>query len=315
MKEQLVYKLTDVDADDGVDIFAIAPVLMQFGELVRSANAALDYGLDIDVRVKPFREGSWITEFVLQGSITQTLLSVLRTPEGQDLTMLLAFLGLGAKDGISGLAKVVRFTAGKVANFRKNTNNTITYVNDSGEELTVSMPEHQLVQSPVVQVNYYNSLIVPLDKFPAATAVSISIGNDANEVQRFTLHDKEAFDEYSKAELIEEAEENVSQMHGVFVKPKRGPYSGQEQQFSFIMGENVLYPVCIEDEEFLDRMRSGDIRPYSEDVLKVDLEVRQKRDVRNKITGSYAITKVIEYIKYEKPKQYSLDDFRSDGDS
>jgi len=137
MREQLIYKLSDVNADDGVDIFEIAPVLLQFGELVRSANGVLDFGLDIDVRVKPFREGSWITEFVLQGSIVYDLLSFLGTKDGQDLATLMAILGLGAKDGVAGLARVVRFVSGKVANFRRNHDDTVTYISDAGEELTV----------------------------------------------------------------------------------------------------------------------------------------------------------------------------------
>ena len=75
------------------------------------------------------------------------------------------------------------------------------------------------------------------------------------------------------------------------------------------MGENnVLWPVMIDDEVFLQRLRSGELRLYSEDVLRVDLELRQKKDPTNKILTSYAIKQVTEYIKYEKPKQLGMDD-------
>lgn len=309
MKEQFVYKLEGVNADDGVDIFAIAPVLMQFGELVRNASAVLDLGLDIEVRVKPFREGSWITEFVLNSTIAQDLLAFLRSPEGGDLLLLMALLGINVKEGIAGVAKVVRFTKGMVRKFKQNPDNTITYFNESGQKLTVSLEEHKLVQSPLIQNNYYNCLIAPLDTFPAASAVSIS-RNNQEEVQKFTSEDKPLFEEYRNAELDEDEveEEIVSTMHGVYLKPKRGSYSGREKDYSFFMGDNVLYPVTIEDRDFIDRLQAGDVRPFGDDLVKADLEVRQKKGVRNKVTTSYAITKVVDYTKYEKPQQYTIDD-------
>lgn len=92
----------------------------------------------------------------------------------------------------------------------------------------------------------------------------------------------------------------------MFVKPKRGPYSGDEKAYSFVMGDTVMWPVTMEDEAFLAKLKSGEVRPYSEDVLKVDLEFHQKKDSNNKVTTSYSITKVIDYIKYEKPKQIDL---------
>ncbi len=307
----VIYQLENIDAEEGIDVFEIAPVLMHFGELIRSANTVLGYEQKIDIRIKPFKEGSWITQFVLENTYISNLLSYLQSKEGTDLLLLLALLGLNnIREGIVGVAGIIRFTKGVVSNFIKSKDgNKVTYINEKGEKLTVSLAEHKLVQSPLIQNNYYNCTIAPLDKFPSATAVVIKVNKEGELEQKFTQADKSAFNAYIKSELLEDVEDNVVESKGIFIKPKRGSYSGTEQAYSFVIGDNILWPVAIEDEFFLNNLRSGDIRLYAEDVLKVDLEVRQKKDSTNRVRTSYAITKVIEYIKYEKPKQLNMKDF------
>lgn len=306
-KTQIVYKLDGINASDGVDIFEIAPVLMQFGELIKSANDVLGSDSKIDVRVRPFREGSWITDFIIHQSTVETLLTHLRSSNGQELMILLSLLGLNVQTGVTGVAAIVRKTKGLVNNYRKNDDETVTYVQPDGTEFTVTLPEHKLVQSPLVQVNYYNSVIKPLEKFPTVASVDVQVG-DNEEPQKFTRQDKESFDTYAQQELLEDVEDNVSTMNGVYLKPRRGSYSGEEKAYSFVMGDsNVLWPVTMEDQVFLGKLRSGDIRPYSEDVLKVNLEIRQKKDSANRLNAHYAITEVIEYIQYSKPQQIRLD--------
>ncbi len=312
---RLIYKLDGIDADDGVDIFEVAPILMEFGNLVKAANAVLEYDQKLDVRVKPFKEGSWITEFVFQSTVVQNLLTYLKSSEGTDLLLLMAFLGLSVKDGISGVPEIVRRTKGFVSRFKKNEDSTVTYETPDGGTFTVTLPEHRLVQSPLIQVSYYNSLIVPLDKFPTATSVEISdvlLDNkpQSDRPQRFTREDKESFETYRNTELLEDVEDNITRMDGIFLKPKRGSYSGTEQAYSFIMGDNnVLWPVTIGDNHFLNKLKSGEIRLFAEDVLKVNLEVKQRKDAANRIQTSYAIIHVLEYIKYEKPRQFRLEDY------
>lgn len=306
-KVQIIYKLENIDPDDGVDVFEIAPVLMSFGDLIRGANEALGLDQKIDVRVKPFRAGSWIAEFVLQNQPILNLLNYASTQEGQNLMTILALLGLNAKEGVVGLATLIRFTKGVVNNFRKSQDGkTVTYVNPSGEEMTVELPTHKLAQSPTVQGNFYNCVVIPFDKFPSTSAVSIQVNVPSSQPQVFTEADKPYFQTYAGTELLEDVEDNVSVSKGVFVKPKRGPYSGEEKAYSFVMGDTVMWPVTIEDESFLTKLKSGEVRPYAEDVLKVDMEIHQKKDSNNKVITSYSIVKVIDYLKYEKPRQINL---------
>lgn len=308
-RTQIIYKLDGIAAEDGVDVFEISPILMHFGELIRNANNVLGYEEKIDVKVKPFREGSWITDFIIQHSHTEHLLNYLKSDDGKDLVLLMSFLGFTVRDGITGLLGILRFTKGEVSNYFKNENgDKITYISPTGERLEVTMAEHRLVQSPIIQNNYYNCTVAPFEKFPSTTAVSFSPNEDTKNEQRITKDDKDFIEEYAKQELLEDVEDNITTLSGVYLKPKRGSYSGEEKAYSFIMGDNnILWPVTIDDEIFLNKMRSGELRLYSEDVLKVNLEINQKKDATNKVITNYSIIKVTDYIKYEKPKQLGLD--------
>ena len=285
---------------------------MHFGELIRSANAILGYDQKIDIKIKPFRDGSWITDFIIQHS--SQILDFFNSADGRNLMNLLAFLGLNVKEGVVGLIKIIRFTKGNVSNFRRiKEGNSVTYISPSGEELEVSLAEHKLTQSPLIQNNYYNCTIAPFEKFPSTTGVSFKVAADGSEEQKITREDRDFFEQYASIELLEDVVDNITMLSGVFLKPKRGSYSGEEKAYSFIMGDSVLWPVTIDDQAFLQRLISGEIGLYSEDVLKANLEIRQKKDLANKILASYSIMKVTEYIQYEKPKQLGLEDIVGGG--
>ncbi len=307
-KIELVYRLKNINADEGVDIFEIAPILMDFGNLIKSASDVLGLEQKIEVKVKPFKDGSWITEFLIH---TQQIRTLLMSPEVLAMEGLLGLLGFTLPNSIKGVATIIRFTKGKVNNFRKSEDGAVvTYTDEQGNKLEVNAAAHKLVQSPLIQQNYYSGVLASLEKFPAATEVEISIkGEDA---EGFTEQDRAYFEEYARTELLEEVEQNATIMSGVYIKPKRGSYSGEEKAYSFVLGENVIWPTTIEDQAFLDKVKSGELRLYSEDVLKVDLEVIQKKDSSNRLITQYAIKKVLEYIKYEKPHQFSIDDAFTD---
>ncbi len=306
MKVEIIYKLDGVNAEDGVDVFEIAPVLMNFGELVRSANSTLGYEQKIDVRVKPFEKGSWVTQFIFDQSTVKSLLTYLGSDEGKNLMTVLGLLGISnVKSIVTGVSGIVRWTKGKVNNFTKNEErNTVTYISPSGEKLEVTMAEHRLVQSPLIQNNYYNCIVAPFDKFPTTTGITFETKEGLDGIKKFTEDDKTYFEEYARTTLLDEAEENLSMLNGVFLKPKRGSYSGEEKAYSFIMGDNtILWPVTIDDKSFLEQLTKGEIRLYHEDVLKVDLEIKQKKDSTNRMLSTYVVKRVVEYIQFKRPQQ------------
>lgn len=304
-KAQLIYSLDGINADDGVDLFEIAPVLMHFGELIRSANDVLGLEQEIDVNIKPFAEGSWITEFILYGTAIEGLLHYFSTPEGRDLKLILELLGFGTP-AILGVVGIIRRTKGRVNDFEIN-GEKVTYSSEKGDQIHTNINVHKLVQSSSIQYNFYNGIIQPLDKFPNAEAVTVKMNENDGQEQKFTDVDKPFFKEYYDSSLDGDIiEETSTPMNDVYLNPKRGSYSGTERSYSFHAGETVLWPVTIEDEAFLRKLRSGEIRLYAEDLLRVNMELRQRKDSAQKVISSYAITEVIEYNQHKEPEQFEL---------
>lgn len=308
MSTELVYKLEGIDPEIGVDVYEIAPVLMQFGNLVRAAADELDLGMEMDVRVKPFKEGSWIAQFVLHLGPIQSLLSYLATPEGQSvehLLMLLFGIGIPAGVSVAWVTKVIRHTKGDVSRFTPSEGGTFTYLDERNQGITVEGDVHTLIQSPAVQFNLYGSGVAPLDKFHGISAVVLEGGDSSQE--RFTDADKSTFTRYAKVELAEEVEETIVPMHGILVRPHRGSYDGEGTRYSFTMGDTTLWPVTIADECFLGDIKSGVHKLHGGDVLLVDIEMQQKRSARTGgVTNRYIITRVIEYWPYTHPEQTTL---------
>ena len=119
--------------------------------------------------------------------------------------------------------------------------------------------------------------------------------------------DLQSFEEYNKTELDDDSNkiENVTTL---YIKPERGSYSGGERQYTFIAGkDNKLYPTTIQDEDFINKLKVGEIRLFHEDILYVRLRTQQKLSKRTgKITNEYFIEKVLEYTSKKAMDQQSL---------
>lgn len=316
MSTELIYKLDGIDPEMGVDVYEIAPVLMQFGNLVRAAADELDMGVDIDVRVKPFAEGSWIAQFVLHMGPIQSLLAYLGTPEGQSVEHLLALLfGIGVPAGVVaiGVTKVIRHVKGNVSRFTPGASGTFTYYDESDRGITVLGDVHTLIQSPTIQTTLYGSGMAPLDKFPGIDAVVIEARDGSQE--RITEHDREAFTQYAKSELAEEVEETITPVNGIYLHPHRGSYEGEGTRYTFINDGNSLWPVTITDEHLLADLKSAAIKFHGLDLIRVDMEWHQKKNAKtNAVSTRYVITRMVEYIPYRQPTQSSLlDEEAGDG--
>lgn len=307
-KYNVIYRIDGVDADEGVDIFEIAPVLTEFGELIKNTNDILGYDQKISVRVKPFEKGSWLTQFLLENTVSQNLLNYASSDEGQKLALLMGLLGIGgvqvAGYAVMGVAKIIKFTRGKVSNFEKNSESgKVRYFSPDGSYVEVTIPEHKLVQSPIIQNNFYNCTVGAIDNIESARSVRLTTDSETTDFDDNMI---EAMREYKKSDLQEEMDETVSTLSGVFIKPKKGSYSGDHKAYSFFMGETNIYPVSIEDEGFLQRLKNGEARLFCEDILLVNLEVIQKKDSNNRLSSHYVIKEVLEYIPHKSLDQMSI---------
>lgn len=102
-----VYKLDGNVAE--VDIFKLAPTLLDLGELIQDSNKELNPGgRQIGVNVKPFREGSFIVDLsIFSGSNFQQIIDILTPHSLEQIKILLKIIGL-IGDGTFGAVKAIK---------------------------------------------------------------------------------------------------------------------------------------------------------------------------------------------------------------
>lgn len=63
--QTLVYRFVDVDPEEGLDARDLSKFLNQFDSLIKEVAKKSGTLEDATIKVRPFKEGSFITEFVI----------------------------------------------------------------------------------------------------------------------------------------------------------------------------------------------------------------------------------------------------------
>lgn len=307
-KIKLVYKFETVDADTGIDIFKAGPLFVSLGELIKEANQLVGKNpADIGINVKPAAPGSFIQEFVIYApSWYSQIVHLVNTTQAQDLKTVLEWIGLISGGSIS-LIHFIKWSKGKWDRVEDAGPGEYKYfVGD--QTLTVNREVHTLIQNATIQNNVKNVFYAYPREIAGeeATLSTYDVDDPDSSRVEYTEEDIESFGTYADQELLET---DATETNGTFlVKPKHGSYRGDKGPYSFfINGNNVLSPVYIEDDNFLEQLTNGDVRLHEHDVLKVSLKTIQKLDVNNEIRATHYITEVLEYIPGITPRQSSMD--------
>ncbi len=307
-RQDILYKFEGIDPDEGVDVYSLAPYLMKFGDLVRETARELGNDKPIDVKVKPFERGSFITEFVLQG---QGIIDLFSGDAANAITNALTVLGFITPSAYT-LPEIVRTVRGNIHDNKKNPDGTVTY-GQGDDAITVPDKVSKVVQSSVISGLYKDVAVGPFGKFEANIGKVIICSpteNDAFEGAVFTEADKGTFDRYHQTTLEdppEEEDESVSEATNVLLVPLAGPYDGTQNGYTFRLDENIVYrKVKIEDEDFRKRLESTEVRFATGDVLTVDMRITQHVTKSGTVRSDYAITKVKNYVPYKSPDQSDI---------
>ena len=114
-RREVVYRLGGVDPDEGVDVYDLVKYLNKFDDLVRLTVREAGYDGELKIRVRPFKEGSFITEFIVESGIVDLL-----TSQNVDAVLnaieILGFCYGGAK----GIPWIVRKVRGAIDRFVDN---------------------------------------------------------------------------------------------------------------------------------------------------------------------------------------------------
>jgi hypothetical protein len=165
----------------------------------------------------------------------------------------------------------------------------------------------QIYNNLVFQQNICNMLIKPLE-LDNINNITSYIKNDEEKTK--TIIDKtmiEALKEYSKIENFVEEEGDKEIIEELYISPKRGSFSGEKNSWSFHRSSNnfIITVNIISDDDFLKKCKSGNIRPFEKDMLKVKLKTIF--NLETKKAKKVEILKVLDYIKYENKEQNLID--------
>lgn len=293
-KQVLIYKLEGIDPKNGIDIFEIIPTLENLGLLVKEAGKISLEVDDLEVKVKPFKEGSFEIDLLLKSTV-----NLFNGPEVSAAINIITLLGLGYG--------TIKFVKGKVNQFKKTKNN-ITYYSEDGFKLEVDKKTHDFIQNEAVQKAISGSIATPIQNIDGVNGISLQTDGYEERIH-IDREDLDLLETYSKIELEDESK-NIENRAIIYVKPARGSYSGEEKQYTFIAGkDNKLYPTTIQDESFIKKLKSGEVRLFHEDVLLVQMLSKQKISRKTgKLSNEYIIEKVLEYNDdFGKIEQSSFD--------
>lgn len=311
---EIVYKLdSDANFSGSIEVYELANAMMAFANAVQGALDECPEKGTLKVDVKPFKQGSFITEFVL--SYGQSAIDLFSSNSVNALANALGILGFAFGSAVT-LPKVVRKTKGIISDFKRKDDGI--YIYGSGDEqIEVDELTHKIIQSPKVAKAYKTVVSSPISNIDKSLNITIQEKSEfekglSDSGEFFTSGDLPSFERYEQVAVDgvpEETEEIVSRIKNAILKPVLGPYSGAERGYTFKCGEDTFRGVQMLDNDFREKLDTGVVRLMGNDVLIADIEDIQNLSKTGKVSHHRSILKVNKYQKYNPPRQTSLEDF------
>lgn len=307
---EIVYHVDSDKGIDGIEVREMASIMYSFSELVQATLNANDVQGDLEVKVRPFKEGSFVAEFVL--TLGNQVVTLLSSDEANALVNALGILGFVGIPSAVTLPKVIRKVKGHINEYEDNRDGTYSYGG-----MIVPRAVHNVVQSSAVAKPFRKTTIGPIVNMGSGSVTvtiqdALGYKEGSAAADQFTDADVADFDMYEHVAVEgvpEEREELVSSSHDVVLNPMSGPYDGAEKGYTFKHAGEKWSRVQMHDPDFRLKLKSGKVRFHDNDVLIVDMETVQSYDKSGNLRVSeQRIMKVKRYISYDPPEQLSIDD-------
>lgn len=306
---EIVYRMSADATIDGLAVHEVADVMYAFAEAVDEAMKLSGEQGRLNVNVRPFKQGSFITEFVV--TYANQGITLFSSQEANALSNMLGFLGFMGL-GVS-IPAIVRKVQGRIDKCTRNDDGTYSYGED--DPVTVSDVEHRVIQSPKVAKALKTVYVGPLLNIDKSINVTVQSKQEfeakstaGTVADQSDVYDMEGYEHIAVEGIPEEHEDIVSTMHNVPVHPCSGPYDGGENGYSFSYMKEKWSRVQMHDFDFRKKMESGEVRLMGRDLLIVDLEVTQSITKSGKESSRRIITKVHEYRAYKPSEQMTIED-------
>jgi hypothetical protein len=194
----------------------------------------------------------------------------------------------------------MQFLKGKPNRAEKLEKNKIQVFDSEGSSVISDTKVYALFSSPTIQQNVYNVIYKP-SKLPNVKEITTSLKDQEESKKTITKEDAKDFEVYATPVEVVDGAEIINESRAIYyLRPKQGSYEGNKGPYSFrIPGSNdTLSKVSILDEDFANKLASGEIRLHKTDTIKAEVHMVQKKINERFTPPQYEIIKV---ESYEKP--------------
>lgn len=308
--QTLVYRFVDVDPEEGLDAKDLSKFLSQFDGLIKEVakeSGSLD---KTTIKVRPFKEGSFIAEFVIH--CVPGLIDALNSDAISAINNACGFVEV-----LFAIAHIIKKVKGRISKYKATDNGTFEY-GEGSNTIVVPVEVHALIQSPEIAEKFSTVVAGPMKSFKRPSReieIKISGSTAKEDVISFSSSEASYFDSYKDESLRAAQEETVEHTsHNIWVRPLFGSYGGDVSGYTFESGyeeeQRTYKKVQIDDHEFLERVRDGEYRLNSGDLMLVDMTIEEIINLRTQKVRPKAchITKVKDYRPMKRCEQLTFAD-------
>lgn len=309
--QTLVYRFVDVDPEEGLDAKDLSKFLSQFDGLIKEVAKESGTLENTSIKVRPFKEGSFITEFVIH--CVPGLVDALNS----DAISAINNAG-GLVEVLFAIAHIIKKVKGHISKYKPTDNGTFVY-GEGSDAVVVPVEIHALVQSPEIAEKFSKVITGPMKSFKRPSReIEIKIAGSKASEDAISFSSSEAtyFDSYKEEALKATQEETVEySSHNIWVRPLFGSYGGDVSGYTFESGyedeQRTYNKVQIDDRDFLERVRDGEYRLNSGDLMRVDMTIKEVINLRTQKvrTAACHITKVRDYRPMKRCEQLTFAGF------